>query len=264
MLNHPVLSVVTVTFNAIGCVEKTLQSVISQDYENLQYLVIDGGSTDGTQDVVSRYLEKIDYFVSEKDGGIYFGMNKGIDAASGDYVLFLNAGDIFFDSKVLSDVASFLSENVDVDILYGNVEHQYEYGNFIVKPQTAYHNHKMCISHQATFVRHNLLLENKFDIRYKYAADFEQLSSLFLNGYNFKYFDRVISRIEMKDGATYRHFEDSANELYDIIASRGIDIEAERKTQIRRKRYVRFFKNILPEHISNLLFGFLAKHYKAL
>jgi len=263
-MSNPKISVVTVAFNAADCIEKTILSVISQDYDNFQYVIIDGGSTDGTQEIVKRFSARIDHFVSETDGGIYYGMNKGIDAATGDYVLFLNSGDTFFDKGVLSDVVSSLSANADADILYGNVERCFEYGNFIVKPKETYINHKMSISHQASFVRRTLLKGHKFDVRYRYAADFEQLSSFYLNGCRFTYLDRTIASVDMTDGATYRHFVESANEMYDIIAARGIDIEDERTSQIRRKKIVRFVKNNLPRGVTNMLFGFLARHYKAM
>ncbi|MBP5219574.1 MAG: glycosyltransferase, partial [Bacteroidaceae bacterium] len=102
--SNPIISVVTVTFNSLPLLKKTMQSVESQDYENIEYLIIDGASSDGTAD----YLEKYDWrnikFVSEPDGGIYDAMNKGIRMASGDYCIFMNAGDCFASPTVVSDV----------------------------------------------------------------------------------------------------------------------------------------------------------------
>ena len=264
MTEHPVISVVTVSFNAVDCIEKTILSVISQNCSDFEYVIMDGGSTDGTQSVVERYSDRIDLFESEPDGGIYYGMNRGIEAVAGDYVIFMNCGDCFCDNGVLSDVVSFLRGNPDCDVAYGNSVQQYEYGRYTVVPREAYINHRMSISHQAAFVRRGLLLEHKFDVRYKYAADFEQLSYFYLSGRKFLHIDRQISLADMTDGATFRHFEESANEMYDIIAARGFDVRKERISQIRRKKIVRMLKSVLPSFIRVPLFRFVAKYYKAL
>ena len=94
----PLFSIITVTYNAVDTLERTIRSVISQR-EHIEYIIIDGGSTDGTQEIVDVYKSYISYFVSEKDSGIYDAMNKGLKAATGEYVWFLNAGDtIHFDT----------------------------------------------------------------------------------------------------------------------------------------------------------------------
>jgi len=264
MLKGPKISVVTVTFNAAAVVEKTLRSVTEQMDASFEYLVIDGGSTDGTQDLVRRYGSLVDHFVSERDGGIYFGMNKGIAAASGEYVIFMNAGDVFADIHVLSDVESFLAAHPGAAVVYGDSERIFEYGCYRVSPDTAYLGHRMTISHQASFVRTDLFKLHPFDTSYRYAADFEQLSSLYLAGEPFLHIDRLVARVEMDEGATYGHFEESANEMYDIIEKRGVDVRAERRSAIRRKKLVRFVKRVLPSCLRLPFFRFVAKHYKAL
>jgi len=261
---NPKISVVTVSFNTHDIIEKTLQSVTAQDYKNLEYIVIDGGSTDHAQDIIEQYTDKIAYYVSEHDGGIYYGMNKGIDAATGQWLLFMNAGDIFADSHVVTDIADFINCHPEADVVYGNSMQVLEYGTYVVKPKEAYMNNRMSISHQATFVKLDLLKSHKFDTRYRYAADFEQLSHFYLSGYKFVYCDRLVATVEMTDGATYRHFIESANEMYDIIESRGINISRERRSQIRRKKIIRAVRNTLPLCIRKPLFRFLAEHYKAL
>lgn len=261
---NPLLTIVTVSFNAKGIIEKTIFSVISQSYHNIEYIIIDGGSTDGTQIVIEKYLPKISYYVSERDGGIYYGMNKGIDAATGDYVLFLNAGDVFADSSVLDDLASFVNEHPEAEVIYGDSEQIYEYGSFLVHPKQAYLNNKMSISHQATFVKTELLRTHKFDTKYKYAADFEQLSFFYINGYKFSYCNRLVAKVEMDDGATFRHYKDSVNEAFDIIETRGVNVSKERKSLLFRKSIVRTVKRCLPSFVRIPLFRFIARHYKAL
>jgi len=258
------ITVVTVSFNTRQIIEKTILSVLSQNYPDIEYIIIDGGSSDGAQEIIEKYRPSLAHYVSERDGGIYFGMNKGIDAATGDYLLFLNAGDVFADDHVVSDMAGFISGHPDVDVAYGNSEQLLEYGAYIVKPAAAYMNHRMGISHQATFVKLPLLRSHKFDTRYRFAADFEQLSHFYLSGARFAYCDRLVARVEMTDGATYRHYIESANEMYDIIESRGIDVSKQRKSQIRRKKLTRLFRNLVPATIRKPIFRLLAKYYKVL
>ena len=258
------LSVITVSFNARDVIGQTLASVTGQTYSGLEYIVIDGGSTDGTQAVIEPYRERIAHCVSEPDGGIYFGMNKGIAAATGDFALFLNAGDIFPDGRVLEDVAAVIKAHPEADVVYGDSEQVLEYGTYRITPKEAFSDNRIRISHQAAFVKTALLQSHPFDTRYRYAADFEQLSRLYLEGFRFTHMDRVVARVEMRDGTTYRHFEDSANELYDIIEARGIDVSRERKSQIRRKKIIRAVRRLIPEKLRNPLFRFIARHYKVL
>ena len=260
----PKISIVTVSYNTHDCIEKTIQSVIEQTYPNVEYLIIDGGSTDGTQQIIEQYSDRIAYFVSEKDKGLYDGMNKGIAAATGDYLLFMNADDVFANNRVVEKIAHFIEEHPDTDVVYGNSEQVLEYGIYEVRPKVAYINHKMAISHQATFVKLSLLRSHPFNLKYRYAADFEQLSSLYLDGHKFVYIDLLVARVEMTGGTTYNHYTDSANELYDIIESRGVDIARERRSMIMRKRLVRAFKQYFPRCITHPIFRFLARHYKVL
>lgn len=259
------ISVVTVTYNANQCVEKTIQSIVGQTYDNLEYLVIDGGSTDGTQRIVEKYAERIAVFVSEKDQGIYDGMNKGIASATGDYLLFMNAGDYFADEDVVKDVARFISsEATDADAVYGDTLNELEYGTYPVRYDAALLGTKMCVSHQAIFVRTELLRSHPFNLQYRFAADYEQLSSLFLEERSFRHIDRTIAVLEMTDGATYQHYQESADEHFTILKARGIDITSTQRSMMLRKRMVRWFKQKMPKCISYPILRYLAKHYKVL
>lgn len=115
--DKPLITVITVVFNGVSTVEATIQSVLSQTYNNVEYIVIDGGSTDGTQDVIRKYEGNIDYWVSEKDAGIYDAMNKGIALAKGDYIGMLNADDYFFNTASLEIIATRLKAS-DVDAVF--------------------------------------------------------------------------------------------------------------------------------------------------
>jgi glycosyltransferase involved in cell wall biosynthesis len=114
--NAPWITVVTACFNSASCIEATLRSVLAQDYPRLDYVVIDGGSTDGTLDIARRYSGRIAALISEPDGGVYDAMNKAIDLARGEYLLFMNAGDVFQSEGVLGRAA----EAADADVVYGD------------------------------------------------------------------------------------------------------------------------------------------------
>ena len=101
MGNNPKISIITVSFNAVKVIEETIVSVINQTYTNVEYIIIDGGSTDGTVDIIKEYADKISYWVSESDKGIYDAMNKGGIKALGDFLYFLNAGDSFYNKSSL-------------------------------------------------------------------------------------------------------------------------------------------------------------------
>lgn len=101
-MNYPLISVITVSYNAVLTIEQTILSVINQTYLNIEYIIIDGGSTDGTVNVIKKYADKIAYWVSESDKGIYDAMNKGIAYSHGEYCNFINAGDKFCSSSILN------------------------------------------------------------------------------------------------------------------------------------------------------------------
>ena len=115
------ISVITVVFNAVDTIEDTIKSVMAQDYRDIEHIVIDGGSTDGTMDVVNQYREHLAMVMSEPDNGIYDAMNKGIDLATGDIIGNLNADDWYADNAVISRVANAFSENTDMDAIYGDI-----------------------------------------------------------------------------------------------------------------------------------------------
>ncbi|GHT32682.1 glycosyl transferase [Bacteroidia bacterium] len=166
------ITVITVAFNNRAGLEKTLQSVVSQDYLDLEYIVIDGGSTDGSVEVIKQNETYITQWISEKDSGIYNAMNKGISRATGDWLCFLNGGDVFVNDQVLSQVADALS-NTDAEIVYGNhiVEKDGEQIEVTAKEPCNLHHIWFC--HQSAFVRLPLLQKFGFDERHKFSADFK-------------------------------------------------------------------------------------------
>lgn len=115
------ISIITVCLNAKETIEETFLSIFNQTYKNFELIVIDGSSTDGTLDVINKYKDEISYFISQPDNGIYDAMNKGIKVSTGDFIIFLNANDSFYNNQVLEKVAKILTNNPDVKFLFGDV-----------------------------------------------------------------------------------------------------------------------------------------------
>ena len=118
--NKAPITIITVVFNDAKNIESTIQSVINQTYKNIEYIIIDGGSTDGTKNIISNYKKYIDYYISEKDQGIYDAMNKGISLASGKWINFLNSGDTFSNKKIVDKIPFYKYQNYS--LIYGNTK----------------------------------------------------------------------------------------------------------------------------------------------
>lgn len=178
MTEKPLVTVVTVCYNCREQLLVTMQSVGQQDYEAVEYIVIDGASTDGTADWLAHYTGRLSRWVSEPDKGIYDAMNKAVAMATGSWVIFMNAGDTFAAPDVLSRVFATPRQS---DVIYGDVV---KHG--VVKVAEEPHNaHRMFFCHQSALVRMACLREFPFDVSHRYSADFKQMKQLFLAGRSF-------------------------------------------------------------------------------
>lgn len=194
--DKPLITVVTVVFNGVEFLEDTIKSVIEQTYDNVEYIIVDGGSKDGTLDIIKKYEYAIDYWVSEPDKGIYDAMNKAIDLGSGDWINFMNAGDCFFDSTILSKVFGKSREFVGYDVVYGDNQVKYSNRTRIAKAgnvKNLWKGSQFC--HQSVFIRLSHHKKNKFNISKKIAADFEFFYKAHKNGLKFLYFPFTLSKI---------------------------------------------------------------------
>ena len=177
---HPKFSIITVTYNAGKVLEDTIQSVITQTYKNVEYIIVDGKSTDGTMDIVNRYREHIHTIVSEPDKGLYDAMNKRIDLATGDYLCFLNAGDELHEDDTLQLIVHSLNGEKELpDVIYGETAIVDEEGHFLRmrRLSTPEHltwksfQHGMLVCHQAFMPRRDLAV--KYNLKYRFSADFD-------------------------------------------------------------------------------------------
>ncbi|MCR5603102.1 MAG: glycosyltransferase [Lachnospiraceae bacterium] len=192
------ITVITVTYNAVSTIEDTILSVISQNYSDIDYVIVDGASEDGTVTIIRDYAERdrrIRY-VSEPDNGLYDAMNKGARMAEGDYIYFLNSGDLFHDNKVISDIVGSLKP--EVDIIYGNIVYMNPDGSRSVRKYSQfcsglfYYLLGDCINHQAMFASKRCFSENAFDTFYRISADREWMIRQKKAGMKYKAVDRLI------------------------------------------------------------------------
>lgn len=186
---NDLVTVVTVTYNAADILEETIRSVTEQSWESIEYIIIDGGSSDGTVDIIKKHEDHIDYWVSEADEGIYFAMNKAIEKATGEWINFMNAGDIFSGNETVEHVMRHKSENAD--LVYGNCE----IGSRIKKPhEGSEYTNTTSLCHQALFVRTALMKETPFDTKYRISADHDFILKMFRRKYIFHYLDMAIAK----------------------------------------------------------------------
>ena len=171
-MSQPVISVITVVYNGVATLEKTLQSVFSQTWPQIDYVLVDGGSTDGTLQVIDQYKSRLGAFVSEPDKGIYDAMNKGIRLTKGDYIFFLGSDDVLHDEKVFAGIFGD-TQNLQFDLIYGNVispSYKRWYDGAFTFAKLLNRN----ISHQAIFYKRTVFQRiGDYNLRYSMHADWD-------------------------------------------------------------------------------------------
>ncbi|MDR2409413.1 MAG: glycosyltransferase [Bacteroidales bacterium] len=191
-LDMPLITVITVVRNGEKTLEQTILSVINQTYKNIEYIIIDGMSTDSTLDIIKKYEDQIDYWMSEPDGGIYYAMNKGIDLAAGDWIIFMNGGDCFFET---TSVSKCIKKMDDKNVLYyGDV-----YWTVIRKIYCGtFSRFKLAVQnicHQDMFYPRCIYKEYKYQEKYKPLADYFYNISIY-NKVPFRYLDETVAKFE--------------------------------------------------------------------
>jgi glycosyltransferase involved in cell wall biosynthesis len=199
-------SIVTVCLNEPR-LRYTCDSIVKQSFQNFEWIVIDGGSKIDTQSVFNHYKYRMDYFVSEKDDGIYHAMNKGILNAHGKWIIFMNGGDYFASHEILAQVANFLENCPECDVLYGevrveNAEKRNGLSHTPIKLDK-YFFYRTTIRHQAAFIKRDMFPRyGLYDTGLKICSDYKYFLMLFLCGANFKRFDGVVA-IQDGNGISY-------------------------------------------------------------
>lgn len=184
------ISIITVVYNNSLTIADAIESVINQTYKEIEYIIIDGGSTDNTVEIIKSYGKRIDVLVSEKDKGIYDAMNKGILLASGDVIGILNSDDFYKDYNVIEDVMMFFNRNQNLDILYGNLVYVKQNDtakvirNWISKKYyNSFFEHANVPPHPSLFVKKSVYDKmGLFNLKFKIAADYEFMLRVMKSG----------------------------------------------------------------------------------
>ena len=173
------LSVIVVSLNTKNEFLQTIKSIISQTYKNYEIIVVDGRSTDGTIKEIEKLKKNFSKIIIEKDKGIYDAMNKGSNLASGEWVIFLNSGDVFFNNQTLFNI--FKQRVIKHDIIYGDTQVKYENLNYFANSSIFLKKTiLMPFCHQSTIVKTDIVKKNKFSLKYKYSSDFDFFIKCFL------------------------------------------------------------------------------------
>jgi len=195
--SHPLVSVITVVLNREKTLEQAIQSVINQGYPNIEYIIIDGGSTDRSVEIIEKYSGRIAYWVSETDNGIYNAMNKGVRMANGDIIGLVNADDFYFPDTIAKVVETFQTEG-NIDIVHGNQVTINDYDEFshfrIMKPRFSQIRSKPSIFHPTCFVKKKVYNSiGIFDESYRVVADYDFLLRAVENNSVFHYINHSIT-----------------------------------------------------------------------
>lgn len=194
--NSTRFSIITIVYNGYYCIKKTIDSVVNQSYTNYEYIIVDGNSKDDTLKICEEHKDSISKIISEPDNGLYDAMNKGIDNASGDYIIFMNCDDTFYDELVLEKVATSIEANNQPDFIYGDAIEvsEDESQQFLKKARSnKWIWYGMFTHHQAMFYKMDIINTNnlKYDLQYKIAADYAFTANFLKYCNSFLYLDFV-------------------------------------------------------------------------
>lgn len=184
-------SIITINYNNKNGLDKTIKSVLRQSFSEYEYIIIDGGSADGSVDIIKQYEDQITYWVSEKDKGIYHAMNKGVAQAHGEYCIFMNSGDCFHSTNVLNSIENYQEEIICGKVLKGNATipsgHQKPTITLVDLMRTS-------LPHQALFIKRELLIKHPYDERYKIMSDWKFCTeSLIFDNCSFRNIDLIVA-----------------------------------------------------------------------
>lgn len=215
----PNLSIITINYNNRDGLKKTIDSVVSQTYKDFEWIVIDGGSTDGSKELIEQYTEHLSYWVSEPDKGIYNAMNKGIRQAQGEWLQFLNSGDWLYEPTTLE---SAFSNQYSSDVVYGNAMYVDQHGGLHKKVDPDQLSlsffYTLTICHQATFMKKELFADSLYDESFRIASDWAKWFELMLQGKKFEHLNQYIVYFDMGGiGTTTNKTPEHQKERADII-----------------------------------------------
>lgn len=198
------LSIITINYNNLEGLKRTYESVVSQTCQDFEWIIIDGGSTDGSKEFIEEHHDKFAYWCSEPDKGIYNAMNKGIAKAKGEYLNFMNSGDSFYDEYTISNV---LSQSLTADLVYGDWIRVYPDREVLKLAPKSHFSITIFfenVCHQAMFIKSDVLKKEGYDERLKILADWKRWQKMSLDGQSFQYLPFIICRFEAGTGLSQK------------------------------------------------------------
>ncbi len=197
--NIPLVTIITPSYNSEKYIEKTIQSVLNQNYLNIEYIIIDGGSTDGTIEIIKRYEDKIDYWISEPDQGIYHAMHKGIMLATGEIIGNINSDDYYVEN-IISPIVDIFKENQTISIVHGGINVIDLNGHFL-KYMPGNHNKlykSMSVRHPSVFIKKEVYIKmGGYDYSFTIGADRELMLRLHRAKYLFFNVDIAVANFRL-------------------------------------------------------------------
>ncbi len=219
------VSLVTVCYNAEQVIEKTILSVLEQTYGNIEYIIVDGNSSDNTTRIIKHYEHQVDLWISEDDSGIYNAMNKAIDMAAGDWIVFMNAGDTFCNHSTVSKVMEHI--NGDSELVYGDHIRNDHYE----RAEVFEISKGMTFCHQALFAKTALMKAYPFDESYKISADYHFVLRMYLQKRIFQYIPMAIANYA-DDGVSAQNKFYRDMEMLKALFTENVDMQQIAKSEI--------------------------------
>lgn len=230
MLETNKISIITVVFNSVNYIEETINSVINQTYSNIEYIIIDGSSTDGTKELINKYKTNIDYYISEKDHGIYDAMNKALNHVTGSWIVFMNSGDKFYNNKVLSDI----NLNSTYDMYFGATKIISNNSISKVRYPISINNiwKGMICCHQSIIFNSNIFKSTKFNIKYSLSADYNLIYSQIMQNAKIAYINNI----------TAIYYDEGVSKInYNKVLIQNRTISLSNESNILNKLYIYFY-----------------------
>ena len=260
-VDKPLIGIITVVYNGEKYLEQTIQSIINQTYDNVEYIIIDGGSTDGTLDIIKKHEDKIDYWISESDSGIYDAMNKGIKLSNGNIIGLVNADDFIYETT-LYDVSTSIVENT-ADYTYGTVHLMDIFGNIVGEKSSMKKDdiqflkyNGMPFPHPSVFVCKHVYKEHigLFNTMFRLSSDYDFLLKLV---------DSNLKSIELKEITGVFRVDGQSGGINTYLDN--IKVLSEHnvsKRKIYKTIFISYIKILLTKFLPKFLVIFLKKNKK--
>ena len=255
-MNEPLVSIITIVYNGERYIEQAMLSVLNQTYSNIEYIIVDGGSKDGTISIINKYRNRVDQFVSEKDRGISDAFNKGIGMASGELIGILNADD-WYEKDAVAEV---VKHSANAEVIYGDMQFWNDDApDFVVKGNHALLEHEMTINHPTVFVKKSSYEKlGLFDESFKCAMDYDMLLRLKVNGSRFVYIPRVLANMR------WGGFSDAK---WMIGCKETLDIKNKYLPKRKFMNHLYFYKHVLaisiPKFLTRIHLDPIVKMYRS-